>query len=53
MKRKEFLFITWILLALLILIFVINTQKSDNPLFTFIWLLVPLFIVLKNKDASW
>ncbi len=52
MKRREYVFITWILLALFTLIIIIKTQKPDNPFLTFIWLLIPLFIVMKNKNAN-
>ena len=43
--------LTWIILALLILTAVVFIYNTSIPIFTYVWLIVPL-IVLKNNDVN-
>jgi len=51
-KLPEIIFIIWALLALAALLPATQLLNSSFPLFTVIWILIPLGVVLKTKDAS-
>jgi hypothetical protein len=51
-KLPEKIFTIWALLALATLIPVTQLLHGSFPIFTVVWILVPLFFVLKTKDAS-
>jgi len=50
--KREKIFITWIILALVVLMYVTNLFKGSFPLFTIVWLCLPLIVVLCTKDAA-
>jgi membrane protease YdiL (CAAX protease family) len=52
LKRPEYIFAIWSLLALASLIPVTILLNGAFPFFTVIWILIPLIIVLKTKDGS-
>ena len=52
MKTLEIIFAIWCLLALAALIPVSILLEGSFPIFTVLWILVPLGVVLKTKDAS-
>ncbi len=52
MKKSEILLIVWCTLALISLFPVTILLHGSFPLFTFVWLLIPLIAVVKTKDAS-
>ena len=51
-KLPEITFTIWAVLALAILIPVTQLLHGSFPIFTVVWILVPLVVVLKTKDAS-
>ncbi len=52
LKRPEIIFAIWSILALAILLPVTFLLKSSFPIFTVLWILVPLIVVFIKKDAS-
>ena len=52
MRRSLVIFTLWCLLALAALLPVTLLLRGSFPLFTVLWLLVPLFAVARTKDAS-
>lgn len=50
--KREILFFTWVVLGLLSLYPVMELLKGSFPIFTVLWLAVPLFVVLRTKDAT-
>jgi membrane protease YdiL (CAAX protease family) len=52
LKKPEIVFIVWSLLALAALLPVTFLLDGSFPLFTVIWILVPLVAVVRSKDAS-
>lgn len=51
-KKPEIIFVIWAGLALAILIPITSLLHSAFPLFTVLWILVPLVTVIVTKDAS-
>jgi len=51
-RRRETLFATWTILALVSLPLVAGALDAAFPIFTVIWLLVPLVAVLLSRDAG-
>jgi membrane protease YdiL (CAAX protease family) len=52
LRRTEIIFVIWSVLALAILLPVTLLLKSSFPIFTVLWILVPLIVVLIKKEAS-
>ncbi len=52
MKKTEVIFIVWCILALASLFPIASLLNGSFPLFTLIWILVPLLAVARTKDAS-
>jgi len=52
LKTREIAFTAWCLLALGSLVPVTALLKGSFPIFTVVWILVPLIVVFKTKDAS-
>lgn len=52
MGKKEKLFIIWAVSSLLIVILISLFFKTTFPLFTIIWISVPLVVVIRKKDAG-
>ncbi len=52
MKKPEIIFIGWCILALASLFPIMILLNGSFPLFTLIWILVPLLAVARTKDAS-
>jgi membrane protease YdiL (CAAX protease family) len=52
MSKKEKLFITWSLMAVILSILFSILLKASFPLFTLIWIGVPLIVVLRKKDTG-
>ena len=53
LKRPEIFFVIWTVLALAILLPVTFLLHSSFPIFTVLWILIPLIVVFIKKDASW
>lgn len=51
-KRPEIVFVIWSLLALAALLPVTLLLKGSLPLFTVLWILIPLVVVVRTGDAS-
>jgi membrane protease YdiL (CAAX protease family) len=51
-KRPETLFMIWSLLALAALLPVTYLLDGSFPVFTVVWILVPVLVVAKTRDAS-
>src|SRR5512138_580147 len=52
MKKPEFIFAVWCILALASLLPITIWLQGSFPLFTLVWILVPLIAVARTKDAS-
>ncbi|OQA18192.1 MAG: CAAX amino terminal protease self- immunity [Chloroflexi bacterium ADurb.Bin360] len=52
LQNPERLFILWVLLALALLLPITLLLQGAFPIFTVVWLIVPLVAVLKTKDAT-
>lgn len=52
LQTPERLFILWVLLALALLLPVTLLLQGAFPIFTVVWLIVPLVVVLRTKDAT-
>jgi membrane protease YdiL (CAAX protease family) len=51
-KSPELVFTVWTLLALVILLPVTRMLKGSFPIFTVVWIIIPLIVVWQTKDAS-
>ncbi len=52
MKKTEIIFTIWCVLALVSLFPITILLNGSFPLFTLVWILVPLIAVVRTKDAS-
>jgi membrane protease YdiL (CAAX protease family) len=52
MGKREKLFIIWSIVAIILAIGVSSLLEASFPLFTLIWIGVPLIVVLRTKDAG-
>jgi len=52
MGKKEKLFIIWAISSLVLVIFISTIFKTSFPIFTIIWISVPLMVVLSKKDSG-
>lgn len=52
MGKKERLFIVWAVSSLILVILVSIYYKTSFPLFTIIWISIPLGVVIRKKDAG-
>jgi membrane protease YdiL (CAAX protease family) len=52
MGKKERLFIVWAVSSLLLVILVSIYYKTSFPIFTIIWISIPLGVVIRKKDAG-
>lgn len=52
MKKPEFVFAVWCILALASLLPITILLHGSFPLFTLVWILVPLIAVARTKDAG-
>jgi membrane protease YdiL (CAAX protease family) len=51
-KSPELVFTAWTLLALIILLPITQLLKGSFPIFTVVWIIIPLIVVWQTKDAS-
>lgn len=52
MFTKERVFLVWTILATILAIGISVYYKASLPIFTLIWLIVPIIVVLKKRDAK-
>lgn len=52
MGKREWIFIVWAISSLLLVILVSIYFKTSFPLFTIIWISIPLGVVIRKKDAG-
>lgn len=52
MGKKEKLFIIWAISSILLVILVSILLKTGFPLFTIIWISIPLVVVIRKNDAG-
>lgn len=51
-RTAETIALVWLVLALASIIPLVNMLGSGLPIFTFVWLIVPLGVLLRTRDAS-
>jgi len=51
-RQPEIIFVIWSILALVVLLLVTKYLNGSFPLFTVVWIIVPLVVVAKTKDAG-